>query len=487
MPKPLKNKIIENSNIIIVDSNEKLVSDYSAILESKGHKTFACKELDESLEIVSSNQIDLLLLSYSLVEDSLDEAINRIRAVSTRIRIIILFDDTHTVSRHDILESLPVHGCHDKSEGNEKLLIWINTVLKVLTIRDLLHEGIGTIKSQVKIIEKNKEGLRYIINAMPDTVSRLQPLDKFIRGILIQLNGFIEADNSFFASIDDNGQLILLVGTGEFDVDEKTFIHSDALKQRMDKIEELKSTRQPVTIDREAFFPLNVKDDIVGVFYVQRNSRELQDLEIEMLRLFASQAAVTIENSNLFKLATIDGLTGLYVRRYFMQRFQEVLQFSSRYGGQAISLLLFDIDHFKYINDTFGHPEGDRVLARVSEIIRTSIRQTDITGRIGGEEFCVLLIDTELTKAQDMAENIREKVESEEFILGEGRHPVTISIGVSNFPSYVIDPDRLKEKSLSDVVKHDLRRLLAETDKALYQSKENGRNRVSVGKILSAD
>ncbi len=465
---PIRSKIIQKSRILIYDSDKEIVSSYTKLLSKKGHKVFVARSFEECLEKVKKDNIDILLLEYSLIAANLEESILKIRDISTRIRIILFFNEDDTVSRHEILENYPIHGCHDKSEGEDKLLIWLNTVLKVLTIRDLLHQGIATIKSQIKIIEKNKEGLRYIISAMPDTVSQLQPLDKFIRGILIQLNGFIEADNSFFATVDDNEQLILVVGTGEFDMSEREFLNSQAFMKRGDIVFNSIREHKPHIGEHEVCFPLDVKDKLVGLFYLEKKGIPLNELEIEMLRLFASQAAITIENSNLFKLATIDGLTGLFVRRYFLQRFEEVLQFANRYN-QPLSLLMLDIDHFKSINDTYGHAEGDFVLSRVADIIRKNVRQTDICGRLGGEEFALILINTPISSAAETAEKIRKAVLSEEFVLAGDRKRVTISIGVTSYLP-------VTGKALD--AGNEVRPLLAKADKALYNAKEDGRNRV---------
>jgi diguanylate cyclase (GGDEF)-like protein len=475
---------IQRSTIMVVDRDAKLKDLYAHALQEEGHTTLTVNTWSEALAILHKKNVDLVLLEYAQQEKTAEEIVLDIKEISSRIRVILLFTDSDAVSRRELLDRFPIQGCHEKKEGVEKLFLWVNTALKILTIRDLLHQGLSTIKSQVKIIEKNKEGLRYIINAMPETISRLQPLDKFIRGVLIQLNGFIESDSSFLATVDENDELILLVGTGQFDMNEKDFLTTDLLMKHNEKIEAVRSGCAPIIEEHKVYLPLTAKDKVIGILYLEKKNTDIKELEVEMLKLFASQAAITIENSNLFKLATVDGLTGLYVRRYFLQRFQEVLQFASRFGGQAVSLLLFDIDHFKAINDTYGHPAGDKVLARVSEILRESVRATDITGRLGGEEFALLLIDTAQEQAFKLAESIRLKIETEKFLLENKPYPVTISIGQCSCDTYLISADTLKTRSMSELAKHDVRRMLTAADQALYASKDNGRNRVTLADNL---
>lgn len=476
--------IIPPSTILIIDPDETIRNTYKDVLSKEGHTVFSAESWQEGESYVSQPELDLVLLAYDLPDASAEEVVMHIKKAATRVRMVIMCDKNDKVERRFILQHLPVQGCHEKEDGIDKLFVWVDVVLKNLSKIDMIRTQLGTIKSQIKIIEKNKEGLRYIISSMPETINRLQPLDKFIRGVLISLNGFIDADNSFLATYDENDQLILLVGTGIFDVDEKGFLGSQALEEHSSYIHNVRESQQPNFGEHRAYVPLVAKEKVIGMLFCEKQSQDFKELEIEMLRLFASQAAITIENSNLFKLATVDGLTSLYVRRYFLQRFQEVLQFASRYGGQAVSLLMTDIDHFKKINDTYGHPEGDRVLIRVSEIIRSSIRTTDVAGRLGGEEFAVLLIDTPQKQAKKIAEEIRVKIEKEEFILNGTKHPVTISIGLGNFRSYKIDQTLLRQKSLGDITMHDVRRLLSTTDKALYTSKESGRNRITVAEPL---
>jgi diguanylate cyclase (GGDEF)-like protein len=480
----MERRSIPQSTVLILDDDADLVKKYASALSAEGHFVVASNTWEDARKLIDAQNIDLVVLQYAFSDIDSETIITAIKNISSRIRIIVLFSKQDNVCRREFLEKHPIQGCHEKEEGIEKFFLWFYTVLKILTIRDLLHQGITTIKSQVKIIEKNKEGLRYIIDAMPETISRLQPLDKFIRGVLIQLNGFIESEHSFLATVDENEQLILLVGTGKFDMNEKSFLSSEIVSAHIDTIEAVRTNKKPIIDEYHVYLPLIAKDSVIGIFYLEKTASNIKELEIEMLKLFSSQAAITIENSNLFKLATVDGLTGLYVRRYFLQRFQEVLQFASRFGGQPISLLMFDIDHFKPINDTYGHPEGDKVLARVSSILRQSVRATDVTGRLGGEEFALLLINTPQDKALRLAESIRKKIASLEFVLQGTTLGVTISIGLCTAPSYVISQESLHEKPLAEIAKHDVRRMLTATDQALYKSKETGRNKVTVAAPL---
>ena len=305
----LDKNIIPKSSILIIDNDEQIKKTYTEALTKEGHTVYQTSSAKDAYALIHDKEIDLVLLGYALPGENTEDTVMKIKKTQSRIRILLLFDKGDNVNRRRLLQQLPLQGCHEKGEGVEKLFIWIDVVLKNLGKLDMIRYQLGTIKSQINIIEKNKEGLRYIISAMPETINRLQPLDKFIRGILIQLNGFIEADSSFLATIDEHDKLILLVGTGTFDMDEKKFITSDALTAHMETIKTLRKKGKSIIGEHEVYLPLNAKDKVIGVFYLEKKERTLKELEIEMLRLFVSQAAITIENSNLFKLATVDGLT----------------------------------------------------------------------------------------------------------------------------------------------------------------------------------
>lgn len=165
----------------------------------------------------------------------------------------------------------------------------------------------------------------------------------------------------------------------------------------------------------------------------------------------------------LLHLATTDELTGLHNRRYFLQLAEQNLNRSRRYK-EPFTLLMCDIDFFKHINDTFGHATGDMVLQRVSQTIKDSLRDSDIAGRIGGEEFAIVLVQTPIdTNGYEVAERLRLAIESTVIVLDDGQEvPLTISIGA-------VEP----------IYPHDtLPTLLQRADQLLYKAKRNGRNQV---------
>jgi len=169
------------------------------------------------------------------------------------------------------------------------------------------------------------------------------------------------------------------------------------------------------------------------------------------------------QNEKLKKLANRDDLTGIMSRRYFMDAAHRYFNTSIR-NHSPMSMLMLDIDHFKQINDRYGHPAGDRMLMLFTEKISKLLRKSDIFGRLGGEEFGIVLFETDTDGAQILAEKIRQAVEGLGYQVEGESIKMTTSIGVSE----KIDADSHFEK------------LMVRSDKALYQSKTSGRNCISV-------
>lgn len=166
-------------------------------------------------------------------------------------------------------------------------------------------------------------------------------------------------------------------------------------------------------------------------------------------------------------LARFDSLTGMAKRSYFYDRAGEEISRSKRYGN-LLSLLMIDIDHFKSVNDTYGHIAGDAVLTKVCDRIRAHIRNSDIPARLGGEEFAVLLPETGLKQGTVLAERLRTAVEKEPIAVGTNSITLTISIGLAELTGSI----------------DDVSGLIHCADQALYSAKDKGRNRVEIAPAL---
>ncbi|MEO1175324.1 MAG: GGDEF domain-containing protein, partial [Myxococcota bacterium] len=188
--------------------------------------------------------------------------------------------------------------------------------------------------------------------------------------------------------------------------------------------------------DAVKVIPLLWKDQGVGAL-VLGSARELSHDLVDMLRVIADHAAIAIANAQMYarmeRMATTDGLTGLTNHRQFQHAFDAMLARAQRYG-RRVSLILTDIDHFKSINDTYGHPVGDQVLKRVARLLEETARKTDVVARYGGEEFAVLMEESDGDAAYQTAERIRLAIEAETFRSENGAFQCTLSLGVATYP-----------------------------------------------------
>jgi diguanylate cyclase (GGDEF)-like protein len=212
--------------------------------------------------------------------------------------------------------------------------------------------------------------------------------------------------------------------------------------------------------------PLLVRNQVVGLLAI--DSREPYHFTAEHVNLamaFASQVAVVIENARLFEatqqMAITDPLTGLYNRRRFMELAQQEFERARRYK-RRLSLMMFDIDHFKQVNDSYGHLAGDQVLQSLAALCKQKLREADPIGRYGGEEFVALVIEADRPKAYLVGERLRREVENMRISTPEGEIRITVSVGIASLTKDV----------------PDLQTLISHADQALYLAKQKGRNRV---------
>lgn len=191
------------------------------------------------------------------------------------------------------------------------------------------------------------------------------------------------------------------------------------------------------------------------------------ELDLELLQTLAFQLTSVLERamllSDLERLAVTDGLTGLYNYRHFQDRYREEMNLCRRYQ-HPLAIMLIDLDGFKQVNDTYGHLEGDYLLVQLADVLRHTLRNTELIARYGGDEFVVLMPSTNLQGGVAAANRVLQAVRETRFLdtLGEPRFSITLSIGVAAYPNSTQNPVELLEKA----------------DEALETAKRSGRNRV---------
>jgi two-component system cell cycle response regulator len=237
------------------------------------------------------------------------------------------------------------------------------------------------------------------------------------------------------------------------------------LKEIIERVKDDHSFQTLKIIDPDLIVPLKGKGELNGIIILgaRINVEGFLQSEKEFLLDIASLAGIAIQNAYLYEMATTDMMTKLKIHHFFQAALIDERERALN-NNKPLTVIMIDVDHFKDFNDTYGHTCGDLVLMNVARLIMESTRQRDLAARYGGEEFGIILPNTALKEALEVAQRIRKSVEGSRILCNEKKLGVTISLGVAQF-----SPDE----------DGDSRSLIERADRALYKSKLDGRNIVS--------
>jgi diguanylate cyclase (GGDEF)-like protein len=213
--------------------------------------------------------------------------------------------------------------------------------------------------------------------------------------------------------------------------------------------------------------PLSYRGNVIGLLNINSfNENAFTPLQRRLLTIVANQVSVTLEKVRLFakvkEMAERDELTKVYNYRYFEDLIVKEFNFSSQYQ-KPLTLIMLDFDRLKYVNDNFGHQEGNRLIVTIANVIKETVSDRGVIARFGGDEFSIVLSETDQNTGFNIAEEIRNNIASTPFQLGGKPHQLSASLGVATYPNEGISTEK---------------DLLAKADKALYDAKQQGRNRV---------
>uniref|UniRef100_A0A7C4THW6 Diguanylate cyclase n=1 Tax=candidate division WOR-3 bacterium TaxID=2052148 RepID=A0A7C4THW6_UNCW3 len=347
-----------------------------------------------------------------------------------------------------------------------------------------LESIVATQSLSDKIILENRY-LRQLLE-LTSTINRVQDFGTLLEKIIDGAISITKAERGFILLFDKNGYPEIKIARNI----KKENIESPSFYLSRSVINQVAETMKPIFLTdvekdenfktRESIIkyglrmimcaPLFVKDNFFGLIYVDACSpiESFTKLERQLFETFAAQASIAIENRHLFDLSIRDFLTGLFNYSYLYLRLQEETEMINRYSEKLrgnFSLMMIDIDGFKSVNDTYGHTIGNRVLREIANCIKEEVRKVDIVARYGGDEFIILMPNTDEEGAYLIAKRVSQKVRDHPFSVGEKTIHLTLSIGISSIAKTV-----LKEPST----------IIMEADSALYQSKKKGGDSISI-------
>jgi two-component system, cell cycle response regulator len=465
--------------ILLVDDDSEYLEAMALLLEHEGHQVLRGLDGNQALRLLHQNPVDLLLLDYYMPGMTGEEVVARVREFNPYVQVILQTGYVAEQPPREMLRRLNIQGYYNKGEGVDKFLMWVDVGLKAATT--------------VQYLNNNRLGLHYVLDATP-TLHKIQPLDDLLHEILGQMARLVgtaltplptEPDpaqppvaspEGFLALLEDDMEFCTRAGLGRFGANcpVKACLPPEAV-EALSQALQLSEIRRTET---EAIIPLRVGGLSLGVVYLE--GHDLQMPDVEVLQILANQAAVAIQNSQLYEMATLDPLTGVYVRRFFEQWLLRELRTAYR-TRQPLSLLMIDLDGLKHINDSLGHLAGDQALAELGNVLRRAVRTSDIVGRYGGDEFAILLPQTPGEGAETVGLRILDYMQAARIVLSPTPLALAGSLGLGTLAAPNFSGRETPHPVSQAYFQVMAQALLLRADEALYRAKREGGRRLCHG------
>lgn len=483
------------ANILIVDDVPANLHVLSQMLSQAGYKARAVTDGELAIETARKNPPDLILMDINMPGMDGYETCRRLKAdEQTRAIPIIFLSALGEVE--DKVRAFSVGGVDymTKPFHAEEVVARVETHLAIHRLQLQLentNQELSLRLEELTRLQAAERGQRMLAETFRDTIAAINSTlnyDEVLDLILENLSRVMPHDTANIALMDEDGFVQIKRARGYQTRGQQEYILS--FRQHYEVFgfwRQVVESRRPLIVpdiennenwvpSSEMFWersyacaPIVNQDKVIGLLNLESSTPGFfHPDQAGRLQTFADQAAVAIEKARLFeetqRLAITDGLTNVYNRRHLLNLAERQFQRSVRYQ-EPFSLLMFDLDHFKQVNDQHGHPVGDKVLCQVVRACEAAIRKVDILGRYGGEEFLIIMPQTGYFWAKEAAERLHRAIQQMEVIVGSEPVKVTISMGVATFDAQI---------------DADLDALIKRADDALYAAKAAGRNRVSL-------
>lgn len=459
---------MEKPHILIIDDDPYLLKTLADILRGNGYETMTAIDGAEGFARLGERPVNLVLIDLGLPDISGIDILNYVKIQYPGTDAIILTGNATLDAAIDATNQGAF--CFMlKPYDIDQLLLQIRRALEN-------QEARAERARRSSELEKINADLQ-VLYGLSRAIIEMNDMDRLLEEILRNLTEMetfgLERKGIIFLVDDNHLRIVSSIGIAENELDSCSGLHLGEclcglaaatgeiiISQNSSTDPRHTRTNQLAEPHAHVVIPLQTAKNVAGVLclFLQEGS-EVSAEACNLLRTIGSQVGTAIENAMLYEATKADSLhdplTGLANRRFMQIQLEKQLDQANRYG-LPFSVVMIDIDHFKLFNDTHGHVAGDRLLVKLAGILSREIRNADYVFRYGGEEFLVIMPETELTSACEAAERLRKVVEDEAG--------VTVSLGVAPCPS------PLEEGEI----------LITMADAALYRAKEGGRNRVEV-------
>ncbi|MAF92199.1 MAG: diguanylate cyclase [Bdellovibrionota bacterium] len=477
----------EQFMVYIVDDEASIRSILMEALGDAGYQVRDFPSADDAFKVIPEEPPHIILSDIRMPGMSGIDLLGKVREISEDIQFIIM---TSHASLDTALQAIKLGAydyLHKPFEDLGDVIVTVDRTVEMLFLQyqneQLLEElenknkALTSLNSRISKEKEEIQKINHLMSELSKTAEVTQVVDIFLKQsaeiledasilFLKHLPSYRSLSVSQAHNVDP--QKVRGAGISFKELSQQDYIQR--ISSIADAPELAEMLVQVFQKSEYVVFPLSIENQLAGAFVFLEEIHDMQSLRllesfVQVVQAFYFNAVM---QRRIHDMAIKDPLTTLYNRRFFNERIEEEIN-RSRRTRFPLSCIYLDIDHFKKYNDQNGHQSGDVLLKQISALMKKSSRKTDIVARLGGEEFCILLPHTDAEGAAIKAEKLRRLVEGTNFANRE-KQPmgfVSISVGVSEYPSHAHDADALVKAA----------------DDALYNVKESSRNRVALASV----